>query len=328
MNADGITNIAVIGGGTMGPGIAQEFARHGYSVNLWDRSSRALEKAQSVVKVILEVLQENGIVEGVDVEQIQSRITMARSIEDAVQNADLIVEAIIEHKEEKKRLFELVDQLCQPDTIFASNTSYLNIFELVPSDRLPQTVIAHWFAPPHIIPLVEVVRGPETSETTMSSVIGLLKRIGKVVVRIEKFVPGFVINRIQRSIGRETFFLLDNGYVTAEQLDLAVKASLAPRMMLLGVVQRHDFTGLDLSAMNLQNEAFIEPPIDNQPKSLFDRVCRGDLGVKTGKGFFDYSEKKYEDILRERDNLLLKIFELNAWLIKTTVGVTTNKKIK
>ncbi|MCK5202829.1 MAG: hypothetical protein KAR15_03110, partial [Desulfobacterales bacterium] len=128
-------------------------------------------------------------------------------------------------------------------------------------------------------------------------------------IRMKKFVPGFVINRLYRALGREIFFLLDNGYITADQLDLAGKLALGARMMILGLVQRYDFTGLDISARNLENPDFFDPPIDNRPKSLFDLVQKGHLGVKTGKGFFDYSDKKLEEILKKRDSDLLKIYK-------------------
>jgi 3-hydroxybutyryl-CoA dehydrogenase len=178
----------------------------------------------------------------------------------------------------------------------------------VPERRLPDTIIAHWFAPPHIIPLVEVVKGPETSQETVDVVVALLKKVDRVPTVMEKFVPGFCINRFLRIIGREIFFLLDNGYMTADQLDIAVKASIIPRAMVLGFVQRYDFTGLDLSYGNLQNKAFIEAPIDNEPRSLLERVERGELGVKSGKGFFDYSDRPLEEVLKKRDAALLEVF--------------------
>ncbi len=163
-------------------------------------------------------------------------------------------------------------------------------------------------------------RGPESTDNTVNVVLELLRKVGKTPVVMEKFVPGFAINRILRILGREIFFLLDNGYITAEQLDLAVKASIAPRMMLLGLVQRYDFTGLDLSAKNLQNKAFIEAPLDNEPKSLFRLVEQGDLGVKTGKGFYDYQGKELEEILKERDSGLLKILKSAEFCLNDPVG--------
>ena len=121
-------------------------------------------------------------------------------------------------------------------------------------------MVTHWFAPAHILPLVEVVREPRTSDETETTVLDLLTKIGKTPVLMQKYVPGHAINRLLRIIGREVFYLLDNGYITADQLDLAVKASIAPRMCTLGVVQRYDFTGLDLSAGNLRLANYPEPP--------------------------------------------------------------------
>ena len=125
---------------------------------------------------------------------------------------------------------------------------------------------------------------------------------------MEKFVPGFCVNRLLRIIGREVFFLLDNGYMTPEELDLAVKASIIPRAMVLGFAQRYDFTGLDLSLTNLQNPDFVEPPLDNAPRTLVEHVEKGELGVKSGKGFFDYSDRRLEEVLRARDAALIDVF--------------------
>ena len=136
--------------------------------------------------------------------------------------------------------------------------------------------------------------------------IALLQKIGKTPVLMNRYVPGHAINRFLRIMGREAFFLLDNGYITADQLDLAIKASIAPRMCTLGVVQRYDFTGLDLSAGNLRMPNYPEPPLDNAPKSLVDLVAAGHLGVKSGSGFFDYSDKTLSEALDKRDDDLIR----------------------
>ena len=133
---------------------------------------------------------------------------------------------------------------------------------------------------------------------------------------LQRYVPGHAINRLLRIIGREVFYLLDNGYITADQLDLAVKASIAPRMCTLGVVQRYDFTGLDLSAGNLRLANYPEPPLDNAPKSLCDLVEKGDLGVKTGKGFFDYTDKPLEESLAKRDDDLIRVLKATEFALK------------
>ena len=268
MKLKNIETIAVIGAGTMGPGMALIFAQYGFETKLFSRRHETLDKAKSVMQTSLATLAEFNIIQQEAIASILKRVTFTNSLEAAASNADVICETVAESREIKSEIFEQLSKICSPETIFTSNTSSLNIFNLVPNSRLPNTLIAHWFAPPHIVPLVEVVRGPQTKDETMNLITDLLRKIGRIPVRMEKFISGFVINRLYRALGRETFFLLDNGYITAEELDLAAKVALAPRMMLLGLVQRYDFTGLDISAKNLQNEEFFDPPIDqpgNEP---------------------------------------------------------------
>lgn len=318
MALEDIKRIAVIGSGIMGPGIALDFAKAGYAVFLCDRLQAALDSAHKVVHANLLTLTKHALVNPGDIEKIETRISYSLSLPDSARDADFIVECIDEKKDPKTELFKQLDQICRPDAIFGSNTSYLNIFELVPENRVPNTVVAHWFAPAHILPLVEVVREAKTSDQTERVVLELLRAIGKVPVLIKKYVPGHAINRLLRIIGREVFFLLDNDYITADQLDLAVRASIAPRMCLLGVVQRYDFTGLDLSARNLQLVNYPEPPIDNAPKCLVELVEFGNLGVKTGKGFFDYTDKPLEETLAGRDDNLIRILKAVDFTLTST----------
>jgi len=304
----GVKKVAIFGAGTMGPGLAQVFATAGYDIALWSRTSATLEKAASVIAANLATFAERDIVDPAAVPAIIARITPTQSVVDAGAGADLVVETIVEDREAKRILFEQIDEACPEGALFTSDTSYLNIFEIVPERRLPETVIAHWFAPPHIIPLVEVVRGPETRDDVIETIATLIKEVGHVPTIMEKFIPGFCVNRLLRGIGREVLYLLDNGYITPEQLDVAVKASIVPRAMVLGFAQRYDFTGLDLAYNNLQNVCFVDAPVDSRPRSLEERVQRGELGVKTGKGLFDYDDRPLEEILHERDAAMIDVF--------------------
>jgi 3-hydroxybutyryl-CoA dehydrogenase len=260
----------------------------------------------SVAAANVETFVRHGLLGADDATTVMTRISPTQCLEEAGDGADLVVEAIAEDVDAKGAVFGELDSVCPDDAVLTSTTSYLDIYAVVPARRLPNTVIAHWFAPPHIVPLVEVVKGEMTSEETVVAVAALLRRLGKTPVVMERFVPGFCVNRLLRSIGREVFFLLDNGYVTPEQLDLAVKSSLVPRAMVLGFVQRYDFTGLDLSLANLRNPSYVEPPRDDAPPSLATRVERGDLGVRTGRGFFDYGGRELEEILAARDDDLIR----------------------
>ncbi len=308
MTSKTVKKIAVLGAGTMGAGLAHVFGAGNYKVKLYDIAEASLERALSVIRSSLQTCVESGVLTAEQMELALGNVETTLSLSEAVNGVDLVVETIIEKIAAKKEIYEKLDELCPLDTIIASNTSYLNIFDVMPERRQANTVIAHWFAPAHIVPLVEVVRGEKTTDDTVEMVLDVLRKADKVPVVMEKFVSGFCINRFLRIIGREVFFLLDNGYITAENLDLAVKASIIPRAMVLGFVQRYDFTGLDLSMMNLQNDSYLEPPYDNAPKSLVEKVENGEYGVKSGKGFFDYSGRKLEDILKQRDLQLLKVF--------------------
>lgn len=308
MSCKTVNNIAVLGAGTMGSGLAHVFAAGNYNVKLYDIAEASLDRALSVMRSSLETCVESGMLTAAQMETALGNVETTLSLDEAIAGADMVVETIIEKIAAKKEIYEKLDALCPLDTIIASNTSYLNIFEVMPAHRQPHTVITHWFAPAHIVPLVEVVRGEHTADATVEVVLDVLRKADKVPVVMEKFVSGFCINRFLRIIGREVFFMIDNGYITPQNLDLAVKASIIPRAMVLGFVQRYDFTGLDLSMMNLQNPGYLEPPYDNEPKSLVERVEKGEFGVKSGKGFFDYSGRKLEEVLKQRDLELLKVF--------------------
>ena len=297
--------IAVLGAGTMGPGIVTTYIMHGYEVSLYSRSQATLEQAKGVIASNLELLAAE------DTEALAARVSYTTQVAEAVRDAWYIVETIVEKAEAKIALYTQLDEILPPEVIIASNTSALNIFELMPQRRQPYTVISHWFAPAHILPLVEVVRGPETLDSVMDQTEQLHKNCGKTTVRMERFIPGFIINRLQGALSREFYHLVENGYCTAEDMDLAVKTSLMPRGMLLGVMQRMDFAGLDMCVNALNNNRKKVPPeFPERPSVLYDPVDRGDLSVKTGKGIYDYSHKPYEQVLRERDEQLLRSVKL------------------
>jgi len=312
---DQIKKIAIIGSGTMGPGIALDFAKGGYEVTLVARREASLDQAKAVIHKSLLTLAKHDLVKEADIPAIEARVSYGLDIPTAAKDADFIVECINEKKDLKIELFKVLDANAKPDALFGSNTSYLNVFELVPASRAANTVITHWFAPPHILPAVEVVREERVSKETEETVMALLRKIGKTPILMQKYVPGHVINRFLRIMGRECFFLLDNGYITPDQLDLAIKASIAPRMCTLGVVQRYDFTGLELSAGNLRLANYPEPPLDNAPKSLVSKVEKGDLGVKTGKGFFDYTDRTLEQNLAKRDDDLIRVLKATEFAL-------------
>jgi len=305
-----IHDVTVVGAGTMGHSIAQVFAQGGLSVQLTDSNPGALAKAKTLVEANLRTLTDLGLLEGKEQANILQRIETTPSLEKAGDKADLIVEAVFEEPRTKKELFSRLGEICRPDAILASNTSYLDIFKFVEVKRPERLLIAHWFAPPHIIPLVEIVRGPQTSQEAVAALKSLLIQLGKKPIVLSKYLPGFIVNRLQSALRFEVLHLLENGYATAEDIDEATKASFGLRIPLLGLVQSMDFGGLDSLQRILRNRAYLPPEVRDRSEIIDSLVAQGRLGVKNGKGFYDYGGKSAVELMRDRDIRLIKLKKL------------------
>lgn len=315
-----MNKVAVLGAGTMGPGIAITYATHACAVSLYSRTQATLDNARNVIESSLALLVEENAIGKQEADEALANITFTTDLTGAVDGAWYIAETIVESPEPKKELYNRLDALLPPDTIIASNTSYLNIFELMPERRQPFTLISHFYAPAHILPLVEIVRGPKTTDAVMDQVTQFHSLCGKTAVRMEKFIPGFIVNRMQSAMTREVLYLIENGYCTPEDIDLAVKTSLMPRGLLLGLVQRMDFNGLDMVAHGMRNKKFTPSPVVETPAFIFDRVEKGEYGVKTCKGLYDYSHKTQEETLQARDKMLLKSVALGKYSIENPLN--------
>jgi len=305
-----IKKITILGAGTMGPDIAQVFAMGGYNVTMWTRSESTKEKAKSRIYKNLQTFVEEELLEAGKLEETYARINFAATVEEAVAGTDFIMETIVENKDAKRELFAEIDRVAGTDCIIASNTSGLNVFELVPENRLCQMVIAHWYAPAQIIPLVEIVKSEQAPQELADTTVKLFERCGKTPVIMKKFIRGYIANRIQMCINQEVFFLLDNGYCTPEDIDKAVKTSFIPRAVVLGICKRMDFGGLDMTANNFRNKSYTMPPAVDMPKTLAEHIEKNELGIKTGKGFYDYEGVNKEELLAKRDKQLFEVFKL------------------
>ena len=301
--------ICIVGAGTMGHSLAQAFAQGGYQVALFSRTRETLARASTLINSSLDTMLEAGLVDKGQIEAALGRITATTSLEEAVQEADLALETTVEDKETKKEIFTRLDNICPPKTLLASNTTFLNIFDFVETSRPDKVLITHWYAPPQIIPLVDVVKGPQTDEASIKSVVQMLKKMGKKPVVFNKPVAGYVVSRVMIAFQRELYYLLDNDYISPEDLDAAMIWGLALRMMVVGGVQRIDFGGLDLSAKGLAR-ASQSTPVDYQPKKLLELVRQGHTGVKAGKGFYDYRGRSEAEVCRDRDVRLLKLLKM------------------
>ncbi len=302
MDAGNVGTVLVVGAGVMGHSIAQVFAQAGIEVDLTDLNEQALTRAMTLIRTNLHTLAEFGRVPQNDIPAIMARIRPSTDLTASARKADFVLEAVSEVPEIKRAVFGQLDEICPQDTVLASNTSSLNIFEIARVKSPERLIVAHWFAPPHIIPLVEVVPGPDTDARVVTFTADLMRRLGKKPLILEKFVPSFIVNRIQNSIGKAVWEMLENEWATPEQIDLAVKASLGIRLPIVGVVQSVDFTGLDLVSDIMRSHDRIVPLVE-------EKVKQGQLGAKTSKGIYDYGGRTEEEILIKRDKQYLKILE-------------------
>ena len=311
MKIEDIKKILIVGAGTMGHGMAQVFATEGYDVSLFSRTRETLDRATVLMETSLGVFAREGLVPKKNVKKIMARIKMTQSLEEGAAEADIAFETVVETKDSKIDIFDKLDRLCPQRTLLASNTTALNIFDFVKTSRPDKVLIGHWYTPPQLIPLVDIVKGPETSEESLMLMYNLIKKIGKTPLLMKKFSSGYVVSRIQIATLREIFYLIDNDVVTPEGLDDAAKTSLALRMLVMGLVQRMDFGGLDLTYKNITNP-YVQStltPIDYKPKKLEELVKAGHLGVKTGKGFYDYKGRSEAELCEERDIKLIRMLK-------------------
>lgn len=310
---DKIQEIAVIGCGLMGHGIAQTFAQKGYSVTMYDTHHSILEKAISQVRSNLDTFIEAGIETEESIKEALSNIRISLDLRSAVEYAHFVIEAAPEDLMLKMNLFAEMDRYAQEDAILASNTSTLPISQIGKKvARKERLIVTHWFNPPHIIPVVEVVRGEATSQEVFEISYKLLEKIGKRPIKILKEVPGFLINRVQTAMFREILSLLELGVATPEDIDLGVKGSFGFRLAVIGPLQTMDMGGLDLIYKGMKYlYPFIDSSIEVQ-KILREKIERNELGLKTGEGFFQYEQKEDLALYRhskERDKKLLYLFK-------------------
>jgi len=309
-----ISNVAIIGAGTMGYSLAVSFTAGGCDVSLIDNKEEALQRAMVQAKSAFDVLVQAGKITMDESRRALDRIVPTIQLSKGVKSADLAVETVYEDPEVKKEVFNELDRLCQPYTIFASNSSWLDIFDIGKDlKRQKKLIVTHWFSPPHIMPLVEVAAGEKTSAETVEAVTEVLKRIGKTVLVLNKFIPGCFINRLQFLISKEIFRLVDQGYINIEDTDSALKASIAVRWPVTGYLQGIDFAGLDTVTMARTNApgGGVTPDWPKgRIKMIADKVAQGKTGVKTGEGFYDYTGKTADEWFRKRDLNILKVVEM------------------
>lgn len=295
-----IKKAAVLGTGTMGHGIVQICAMAGLKVNMYGRSDASLERGFSKIKGSLKDMIQEGKLTDPEVKEILSRITGVKTIEDASMGAEIIIECLAEDLQLKQEIFKKLDQLCSREVILATNTSGLSPTEISKTVKYPERiVVAHFWNPPQLIPLVEVVPGKYTSGDTMDKTMEFIEFIGKKGVRLEKECPGFIGNRLQYALLREALYIVQQGFAKPEEVDKTVEYSFGRRLPATGPLCSADMGGLDIF-YNIS--AYLFKELCNSKdgsKILKQLVDSGNLGLKSGRGFYnwsgDFSDKKQEE---------------------------------
>lgn len=283
-------NVAVIGAGTMGNGIAHTFAQNGFKVQLIDTNDLALKKALDTISKNLDRMVAKETISEEKKSETLSNITTFTNLKDGVENAYLVIEAATENIDLKLSIFKELDAICPEDTILATNTSSISITKLASVTNRPHLVIGmHFMNPVPIMPLVEVIKGYNTNEEVIKTIIEISKQLEKTPVEVHDF-PGFVANRILMPMINEAIETLYNGVADVNAIDTVMKLGMAYPM---GPLQLADFIGLDvcLSILNVMYDGFKNPKYAPCPL-LVNMVNAGKLGVKSGEGFYDYPEKR------------------------------------
>jgi 3-hydroxyacyl-CoA dehydrogenase len=309
--SNAVRRVGVIGAGTMGEGIAQGFAEAGIAVTLCDTSGAQLRRCTGAIARNVALARSCGLDER-EPEAVARNIDPVETDapELALAGCALVIETVPELPDLKRRIFASLATL-PGDVLIASNTSSMTMDAITDGLLSRERMLGvHYFNPAHLIPAVELHRCAETSAATVAKVRALLDRIGKVPLVIEKSVPGLVINRLTAALMREIGYLLDEGVVSPRDLDAGVKASIGFRMAWVGPMEGSDFTGLDTGA---RVQSALLPTLSNRTgpfQQLLDRVARGDLGTKTGRGWYDYTPDQAASITEARDRGLIQQMKL------------------
>jgi len=311
MNVDKIQKVAVIGAGLMGHGIAQELAQGGYEVGLNDVTDEALEKAIVRIRDNYAMLEREGLLSQGKGEKAIGLVQTSVDIGVAIDGADLVIEAVVEDLALKLDIFEKLDAWCEPKTILATNSSsYMPSKIAVVTDRPEKVVGMHYFNPPFLMPLVEIIKSDQTSDQTAQVAYDLMVKIGKSPVMVQKEIPGFIGNRIQAAVWREILWLVEEGIATPQDIDTVVKTGLGRRLSVAGPFELTDLTSLAMKQAIMEELLPSLASGQKVPVILKEKVEGGELGIRSGKGFYEWTPESGEDL---RARVAKALIEIGKW---------------
>ena len=293
----------------MGHSIAQDFAAHGYPTTLYDQSGEQLETARKLVDGNLQLLKDEGMITDEGIKNVNELLVYTDKMEDAARQAKFVVEAVPEVPDIKQALFAELDRLCSPDTILTSTTSALNIYDVVQVSNPGRLIIGHFCNPAHIIPLVEIVLGPETSPETLEFAKKVYESLDHVPVVLKQYTIGFIVNRLNTALAREANYIVEQGWASPEDVDKAITNNAGLKLAFEGPLELYDHIGWDLAKLG---GTFLAPMLCNTTATaLPDKmVAEGNLGVKTGKGLKDYTGLDRVKVQNDRNRKILKVLRM------------------
>jgi 3-hydroxyacyl-CoA dehydrogenase len=305
-----IRTVSVIGIGTIGYGIALLCAQAGLNVITYDKSDENLNKGFKNIELSLNLLKLEGNLEDKQCEEILNRIETVQTIEDAVKGVDLVIECIDENIELKQAIFEQLDELCLENVILSTCTSGLSPTAIAKNTKHPERiVVAHFWNPPQLIPLVEVVPGENTSQETIKKTIEWVEFIGKKAISMKKECIGFIGNRLQHALLREALYIVEQGFAEPEEVDKAIEFGLGRRLPVTGPICTADLAGLDV-VYSISKYLFKDLCNSLEPSKLIKmKVEKGELGSKRGQGFYNWEPEILKKKQKERSELLSYFLE-------------------
>jgi 3-hydroxybutyryl-CoA dehydrogenase len=306
-NIEQVRRVAIVGTGIMGTGIALAFARAGYQTAAVDTRQENLDRAKKTALTACRELVNGGLLKESQVDAVLKNLSLTLDLDQTISQADFIVEAVPEILKVKQSVFERCGNLCSPETVVTSTTSSMSISEIAAHMKHPErAVVTHWSIPPHVMPVIEVVPGKGTSDEVVQLTKALLQKVGKTPV-VCKENPGFIHNYIQTAMARAAISLVDMGVGTAEDIDTVVKNGFALRLAELGPIRAADYAGLETLLHVL--EYLYEKTGDSTfkpPAILKEKVAKGELGLKSGKGFYVYSSEEAEKVTALVNNAVMR----------------------
>lgn len=302
-----IKNIVIAGAGLMGASMGQVFAQYGYNIILYDIVEEGIQKGKNLIAINQEISIKEGMITGEQSADLLKRISFSTD-KNCFKKADYVIEAILENLSVKQKFWAEVSAMAPEDTVLASNTSGLSITEIAEAVKIPERFAGmHWVNPPHIVPLVEIIVGEKTSQETVEIVRNLALSIHKKPVMVKKDAKGFILNRLQYALLREAIYIVENGIADIEDVDNVMKYGLGMRYAALGPFETVDLGGLD-TFYTISGYLFADLSDEKCTSKILKKLYEENAyGTKTGRGFYDYSNGRDEEVIKKRDKDFIKL---------------------